>query len=230
MNGTPALRAMSRNVPAVSSAIWRDSTTQGPAIRNSGLSRPTSNPQSLISGGDSGLRLPRLVLQRGLDERREQRMPGARRRRELRVELAADEPRMAGQLDHLAQLLALRQARHAQPLVLQPLDVLVVDLVAVPVPLVDGVGAVDLARERCRLERGRLRTEAHGAAEIGFLGAPLDASVAVLPLGDERDHRVRGVGLELGAVRAGETDDVARELDHRELHPEADAEVRDAVL
>src|SRR3954470_21351268 len=135
MKGTPALRQISRSAPAVSRAICRDSTTQGPAIRNSGLSRPTSNPQSLISGGDRGLRLPRLVLQRGLDERREQRMPGPRGRRELRVELAADEPGMPGKLDHLAQLLALRQPGDAQPLVLQPLHVLVVDLVAMPVAL-----------------------------------------------------------------------------------------------
>src|SRR5712691_13396702 len=48
MNGTPASLQISLRTPAVSSASWRDSTTQGPAIRNNGLSRPTSNPQSFI--------------------------------------------------------------------------------------------------------------------------------------------------------------------------------------
>src|SRR3954468_13788272 len=152
MNGTPALLQMSRSVPAVSIAICRVSTTQGPAIRNSGLSRTTSNPQSLISSGDRSLRLPRLILQRGLDERREQRVPRARRGGEFGVELAPHEPGMPGQLDHLAQLLALREPGDAQPLVLQPLDVLVVDLETVAMALVDRVGAVDLARERRRVE------------------------------------------------------------------------------
>ena len=38
------------------------------------------------------------------------------------------------------------------------------------------------------------------------------------------------LGIEFGAVRALETGHVARELDHRELHAEADAEVRHLVL
>jgi hypothetical protein len=61
-------------------------------------------------------------------------------------------------------------------------------------------------------------------------GALLDAAVAVLPLGDQRDDRVRRVGIELGRVRVRERRAVARVLDHGELHAEADAEVRDAVL
>src|SRR2546426_4127927 len=86
---------MSFSVDAVSSAIWRDSTTHGPAIRNKGLSRPASNPQSfMLSSRDRGLGLAGLVLQSGLDERREERMPAAGRRGEFRMELAADEPRV----------------------------------------------------------------------------------------------------------------------------------------
>src|SRR5262245_32278954 len=100
MRCTPALLQISRRSHAVSSAIWRDSTTQGPAIRNSGWSRPTSNPQSLISGGDRGLRLPRLIEPCGFDERGEQRVSRPRRGGELRVELTAYEPRVPRQLDH----------------------------------------------------------------------------------------------------------------------------------
>src|SRR5207253_5279272 len=63
-----------------------------------------------------------------------------------------------------------------------------------------------------------------------ILGALLDAPGAVEPLGDQRDHRMRRVGVELGAVRAAETGDVAREFDGGELHAEADAQIGNAVL
>jgi hypothetical protein len=51
-----------------------------------------------------------------------------------------------------------------------------------------------------------------------------------LPLLDERDHRVRAAGLELGAVGAGQAGHVARVLDGGHLHAQADAEVGNAVL
>src|SRR5437773_3226047 len=231
MNGTSSSLQISFSVDAVSSAIWRDSTTHGPAIRNKGLSRPASNPQSfMLSSRDRGLGLAGLVLQSGLDERREERMPAAGRRGEFRMELAADEPRVRRQLDHLAQLLALGEAGGAQALVLQPLHVLVVDFVAMAVAFVDHVRAVDLACEAPGLGHGALSTQPHRPAEIGLFVAALDAAVAVLPLGHEGDHRVRRVAVEFRAVRAREADDVARKLDHRELHAQAYAEIRDLVL
>src|SRR5438034_4060354 len=231
MNGTSSSLQISFSVDAVSSAIWRDSTTHGPAIRNKGLSRPASNPQSfMLSSRDRGLGLAGLVLQSGLDERREERMPAAGRRGAFRMELAADEPRVRWQLDHLAQLLALGEAGGAQALVLQSLHVLVVDFVAMAVAFVDHVRAVDLAREAPGLEHSALSTQPHRPAEIGLFVAALDAAVPVLPLGHERDHRVRRVAVEFRAVRAREADDVSRELDHRELHAQADAQIRDLVL
>src|SRR5712691_10075572 len=192
MNGMPSDAVISFRDSAVSIAISRDSTTHGPAIRNRGLSRPTSKPQSfMLSSRDRGLGLAGLVLQSGLDERRKERMAAAGRRREFGMELAADEPRVRWQLDHLAQLLALGEAGNAQALVLQSLHVLVVDFVAVAVALVDHVRAVDLASEAPRFERGPLSPEPHRPAEIGFFVAALDPAVAVLPLGHERDHGVR---------------------------------------
>src|SRR6266568_3367719 len=231
MNGTSSSLQISFSVDAVSSAIWRDSTTHGPAIRNKGLPSPASNPQSfMLSSRDRGLGLAGLVLQSGLDERRKERMAAAGRRGEFRMELAADEPRVRWQLDHLAQLLALGEAGGAQALVLQSLHVLVVHLVAMAVAFVDHVSAVDLAREAPGLERGALSSQPHRAAEIGLFVAALDAAVAVLPLGHERDHRVRRVAVEFRAVRAREADDVSREFDHRELHAQANAEIWDLVL
>src|SRR5947209_1079813 len=231
MNGTSSSLQISFSVDAVSSAIWRDSTTHGPAMRNKGLSRPTSKPQSfMLSSRDRGLGLAGLVLQRGLDERRKERMAAAGRRREFRMELAADEPGVRRQLDRLAELLALGEPGNAQALVFQTLHVLVVDFVTMAVAFVDHVRAVDLAREAPGLEHGALGAQPHRPAEIGFFVAALDAAVAVLPFGHERDHRVRRVAVEFRAVRAREPDDVARELDHRELHPQTNTEVRDLVL
>src|SRR6266853_2458766 len=231
MNGTSSSLQISFSVDAVSSAIWRDSTTHGPAIRNRGLSRPASKPQSfMLSSRDRGLGLAGLVLQRGLDERGKERMAAAGRRGEFRMELAADEPGVRWQLDHLTQLLALREAGNAQALVLQALHVPVVDLVAVAVAFVYHVRTVDLACEAPGLERSALGTQPHRPAEIGLFVAALDSTVAVLPLGHERDYRVRRVAVEFRAVRAREADDVPRELDHRELHAQADAEIRDLVL
>src|SRR5262249_7024722 len=86
--------------------------------------------------------------------------------------------------------------------------------------------AVDLFGHRAGLDRAALRAEAHGAAEVRLFGALLDAPFAVVPLGDQRDHAVFGVRIELGAVRALQADHVAGEFDHGELHAEADAEIR----
>src|ERR1041385_4939202 len=181
MNGMPIDAVISFRDCAVSIALWRDSTTPGPAIRNRGLSRPASNPHSFMpSSRDRGLGLAGLVLQSGFDERRKERMAAAGRRSEFGMELAADEPGMRRQLDHLAQLPALGETGNAQALVLQPLHVLVVDFVAGTVAFVDHVRAIDLAREAPGLERSALSAQPHRPAEIGLFVAPLDAAVAVL--------------------------------------------------
>ena len=101
-----------------------------------------------------------------------------------------------------------------------PLAQLVVDLVAVPVPLVDDGLAVRLARARPLLELDRLRAEAHRAAEI------LD----LLLLGEQVDHGERRLRIHLGRVGAVHPADVTRELGDGDVHAEADAEVRDLLL
>src|SRR5438067_7557937 len=111
--------------PATSICNCSDSTTQGTAMRKKGLSRPTSNPQSFINwipayagmtlgfatADDLQRRLGHallVLLERGPDERAEERVPVARRRGEFRVVLAAEEPRMVGELRHLGEILGLR--------------------------------------------------------------------------------------------------------------------------
>src|SRR6185369_15988482 len=112
MNGTPSLPVTSFSLPATSICSSRDSTTHGPAMRNSGRWRPTSNPQSFmlrrpLSGSCRDHREGTLfacpVAQGGRYERLEERMARARRGSELGVELHADEEGMSGQLHHLGQ-------------------------------------------------------------------------------------------------------------------------------
>src|SRR5678816_4508501 len=233
MKGTPSEPAISLSLPATSICSCSDSTTQGPAIRNSGRSSPTSNPQSFMparSSSDSHGPLG-LVRERGVDERLEKRVAAPGRRLELRMELDADEPRVHArrQLDDLGELLALRDRRDHKTRVREPVEVVLVGLVAMAMTLGQDV-AVDLVRERPGLDVGALRAEAHRAAEIGLGIARLDRAVAVFPFVDQGDHRMLGLGIELGAVGAGEAGLVARVLDRRDLHAEADAEVGNLLL
>src|SRR5712671_2052263 len=219
MKGKSSSLQISLSVYAVSSAIWRDSTTHGPAIRNRGLSRPASNPHSfMLSSRDRGLGLAGLVLQRGLDERRKERMPAAGRRSEFRMEPAADEPGVRRQLDHLAQLLALGEAGNAQALVLQSLHVLVVDLVAVAVAFVDHVRAVDLARQ---LDHRELHAQADAeirdlvlARVLDRLHHAFDAPLAEAPGDEYRVHafqeRADAVLLDRLRIHVTDVDPAAR--------------------
>ena len=84
------------------------------------------------------------------DEAIEQRMPVARRRRELRVELAGEEPRMLlrRQLDHFDQQIVHRLAGDDEAQVLELLAIAVVEFVAVAMALADHVLAVQFTGER----------------------------------------------------------------------------------
>ena len=115
--------------------------TQGPAIRKNGWSRPTVEVDNACelhalppARWQPRRHLLLAVRARRLDEAGEQRMAVARRRAELRMELAGDEQRMRRQLDHLHQAVA-RDAGEAQARVHQLLQVAVVELVAMAVAL-----------------------------------------------------------------------------------------------
>src|SRR5579859_820807 len=90
--------------------------------------------------------------------------------------------------------------------------------------------AVDLCGQRTGFDRAGLRTEPHRAAHVGFAGTMLDTAGTIQPFGDQRDHRVRRVGIEFRAVGTRETRHVAREFDGGKLHAEADAEIGNPVL
>src|SRR6266436_6180930 len=97
------------------------------------------------------------------DETAEQRVPVARGGGELRVELRRQEPRVVGQLDHLHQAVA-REPREAHARLPIAVEVVVVEFIAVPMALHDGIAAIELARARAGPEQHLLGPEAHGGA------------------------------------------------------------------
>src|SRR4051794_10945561 len=136
------------------------------------------------------------------------------------MELAAEEPRVVFQFNDLDELAVGREAGHAKAALLQLRHVFGVHLVAMAVALVDLLHSIRLPRDRTFLQRARILAEAHRAAER------VDADqVAQLV-----DDFVRRLIIELGRIRADHPHHVARELDRRALHAEADAEKRDALF
>src|SRR3954451_7199108 len=81
------------------------------------------------------------------------------------MELAAEEPRVAFQLDDLDELAVGREAGHAEAAFLELRHVLGIDLVAMAVALVDLLDSICLPRDRTFLQRARILAEAHRAAE-----------------------------------------------------------------
>src|SRR5579885_3741318 len=98
----------------------------------------------LLLGLGGRLRAGRLlgVAQRGGHEAAVQRVRPVRAGPVLGVELGADEPRVAGQLDDLHQLALRVDARDPEAVAREDRQVVVVHLEAVPVPLLHEVGAV----------------------------------------------------------------------------------------
>src|SRR4051794_3273794 len=147
-------------------------------------------------------------------------MGRARTRLVLGMELAADEPRVSFQLQHLYEFAVGRRAGHAHSALFELRHVLRIHLITMAMALLDELDAVRLARERAFLQRARVLAEAHRASE----GIDADQIAQFV------DDFVRRFVVELRRVRADHPHDVPRELDRRALHAEADAEVGDALL
>src|SRR5689334_3660096 len=89
-----------------------------------------------------------------------------------------------------------------------------------PVPFADQLAAVQLSAAAAGSEHTFVRAEPHRAALV------LHRHLII----HQVDHRVRRGLRELARARAGKPTAVARELHHRQLHAETDAEERHAVL
>src|SRR5436305_10178286 len=136
------------------------------------------------------------------------------------MELAAEEPRVAFQLDDLHELTVGREAGHAETALLELRHVLGVDLVTMAVAFVDLLDSIRLPRDRTFLQRARILAEPHRAAE----GVDADQIAQLV------DDFVRRLIVELRRIRADHPHHVAGELDRRALHAEADAEEWDALF
>src|SRR6516162_3303728 len=104
MSPTPSFRVISTSAALTSSAWPRLSSAQGPAISTSGRSLPRVRSPILTCRGCMPVILHQAgLLERGLDERLEQRVRLERARLQLGVELNPDEPRVLGDFDDLRQ-------------------------------------------------------------------------------------------------------------------------------
>src|SRR5712691_92906 len=204
-----------------------DSTTQGPAIRNGVFSKCCAI--SIAEAREFRRRLRRLGLglrpraaprEGGAHEPGEQRMRTHRPGLELRMELAADEPGMIGQLDHLDQRAVRREPRAPHAELGEHVAIGVRDLVAVAVPLAHLRRPVDLRRARGGPQPAGIGPEPHRAAHL------LDTLLRA----HQVNHRVLALRLELARIGVGQLADVASELDNRDLEPEANPEEGELAL
>ncbi len=117
------------------------------------------------------------MRERGFDERLEQRMAVARRGREFRVELHADEPRVHARGSSIISGRSSPRGTGADDKTagFELGHEAVIDFITVTMTLVH-VLAVDLFGHRAGLDRAALRTEAHRAAEVGFFRALFDVA------------------------------------------------------
>ena len=100
-----------------------------------------------------------------------------------------------GVLDELDEVAIWRGTGEHEPRRRDLVAVGVVDLEAVPMPLGHLCRAVRLGDDAVGLERRRVGTEPHRAAEIGFSGNDLGL------VGHRRDDGERGVGIEFRRAR-----------------------------
>src|SRR3954452_1161380 len=127
---------------------------------------------------------------------------------------------MVRQLDDLDEAQIGRGARAHQPVLLETLAKVVIDLVAVTVPLEDDFFAIDRSRTGPVPEPHRVLAESHGATQIPYL----------LLLRQQVHDGERRLGVEFGGVGAVHACPVSRELRDGDLHAQTDSEVRNAVL
>ncbi len=94
----------------------------------------------------------------------------------------------------------------------------------------DGRLAVQLAYQRILIQLALLRAQAHGAAQIALLGADFNVAIFVTPFGNQGHNRVFTVWHKFRRVGVFHTRYIAREFNQRNLHTQANAQIRNIVL
>ena len=136
------------------------------------------------------------------------------------MELHAHKPWLVMKLHNLHQLFAGAETGQGQALFLEKVAVLVVELIAVAVALIDHGLAVGLVGEGILAgDLAGIRAQTHGAALIGHV--PL--------LGHQVNDGILRIG-KLAGMGVGNACHMARKLDHCHLHAQANAEKRDVIL
>lgn len=138
----------------------------------------------------------------------------------LGVKLAGHEEGVAGKLDGFHPAAVFGKAGKGEAPFGQLFPVVVVDLVAVPVPFVDDLLAVYFMEPGAGFQFDGVKAQAQGA--------PI---ASILPFfREEVDNGVGGVGVEFGAVGLAEAADMAGKFHHGQLHAQADAEEGNVIL
>src|SRR3989344_2630163 len=131
--------------------------------------------------------------------------------------------RLLWELVYLHHFRVGRGTREGHPGLLKPLHIRGINLIAVTVTLLDELLLVGGARHGALLQVRRIHPETHRAAVL-VVGQVL------LLLKHHIYDRVRRIFLNLGRVSIFQLQDVPRILNDHELHPIAQAEIRDFVL
>ena len=155
------------------------------------------------------------LLKRSADEIAEERMRPGRLGLEFGVELNGQEPGMVQQLDDLDDRAVGAGSGGDQPVLVESLAIVVVELIPMTMPFADPLHAVGLTGQAVGREHAGPGPQAHGAAALADR----------LLVFHQADHGVIGGLVELGAVGVLQAEHAAGELDHRALHAQADAEV-----
>src|SRR5712692_6528509 len=225
----PSLSARSASASPTRRFRSSDSTTHGPAMRNGEAPAPKCCAMSVAAAGElrrplrlgEGRRAPGLaLLPRRAHEPGEQWVWPGGSGFELGVELAADEPGVIGQLDHLDQGAVRGEPGAPHSVFGEHVAVGVGHFVAVTMPFAHLERSVGLRHPRAGTELAGIRAQAHRAAHF------LDAFLRT----HQRDHWVLALGREFARVGVWKLDHVARELDDRRLQPETNPEERELVL
>src|ERR1700692_855675 len=147
-----------------------------------------------------------------------------RTRFQFGMELQPDETGVILVFDDLRQHAVGREARESQAVLLEAVLVGGIDLVAMAMALRNlGGAAIDVGHPATALEHRRVGAKTHGAAEITGLRSLLQF-IAAQPFRHQADQGFRR-RAELGGIGLLDADQIARGLDRRHLHAEADAEI-----
>jgi hypothetical protein len=139
---------------------------------------------------------------------------------ELRVELAAEEERVTGDLDYLHVGRVRRSAGDAQACAGEQGLVFAVEFVTMAVPFADLCGLVGAGSDRILRQYTGPRAQAHGAAHLLHAGE----------FAQLEDDAVGSGGVEFAGAGADQAANIAGILDAGCLHAQADTEVGHVVF